>query len=117
MIDPLAGIIAFIGSVINEIFTKAEIKTEKSLSPPPPSPLQRKTEPKPSWYQEPHRDPVSGKIVIENCKLYNADVAEYGAVQAQRWVEQGRYNLTPAELKKEEARIRAKYDYLYSLKR
>ena len=66
-------------------------------------------------YPEPHRDPVSGKIVIENCKLYYEDVNKYGAYQAQKWVKQGKYNLTPEELEKERARIKAKYEYLYSL--
>lgn len=66
-------------------------------------------------YPEPHKDPVSGKIVIENCKLYYEDVNKYGALQAQRWMKQGKYNLTPEELEKENARIKAKYEYLYSL--
>lgn len=44
-------------------------------------------------YPEPHRDPVSGKIMIENCKLYYEDIDKYGAWQAQQWVKQGRYNL------------------------
>ena len=66
-------------------------------------------------YPEPHRDPVSGKIVIENCKLYYEDVNKYGAYQAQKWVKQGKYNLTPEELKKENERIKAKYEYLYKL--
>lgn len=66
-------------------------------------------------YPEPHRDPVSGKIIIENCNLYYEDLGKYGACKAQQWVKQGKYNLTPEELKKEEERIKAKYDYLYSL--
>lgn len=66
-------------------------------------------------HPEPHRDPVSGKIVIENCKLYHEDVKNYGAYQAQQWVKQGKYNLTPEELKKERERIKAKMEYLYSL--
>ena len=66
-------------------------------------------------YPEPHRDPVSGKIMIENCKLYYEDIDKYGAWQAQQWVKQGKYNLTPEELKEEEERIKAKYEYLYSL--
>ena len=66
-------------------------------------------------YPEPHRDPVSGKIVIENCKLYNEDVKQYGAYKAQQWVKQGKYNLSPEELKKEQERIKAHYEYLYSL--
>lgn len=67
-------------------------------------------------YPEPHRDPVSGKIVIENCKLYYEDVNKYGAYQAQQWVKQGKYNLTSEELKKENERIKAEYEYLYKLK-
>jgi len=66
-------------------------------------------------YPEPHRDPATGKIIIENCKLYNEDIRNYGAVQAQKWVKQGKYNLTPEELAKEEERIRKKYEDLYKL--
>jgi len=65
-------------------------------------------------YPEPHRG-ADGRIVIENCKLYNEDVWNYGAVQAQKWVKQGKYNLTPEELEKERERIRAKYERLYNL--
>ena len=66
-------------------------------------------------YPEPHRDPKTGKIIIENSLLYQEDVKKYGAVQAQMWVRQGKYNLTPEELKKEEERIQKKMEYLYSL--
>ena len=66
-------------------------------------------------YPKPHRDPKSGKIVIENSRLYYEDVRNYGAYQAQKWVEQGKYNLTPEEMKKEEQRIRDKYKHLYNL--
>ena len=66
-------------------------------------------------YPEPHRDPKSGKIIIENCKLYYEDVEKYGAWQARQWVKQGKYNLSPDEFKREEERIKAKYEYLYSL--
>ena len=59
-------------------------------------------------YPEPHRDPKTGKIIIENSELYYKDVREYGAVQAQTWVKQGKYNLTPEELEKERERIRKK---------
>ena len=60
-------------------------------------------------YPEPHRDPETGKIVIENCKLYYEDMMEYGAVQTCKWLEQGKYNLPPEELEKELARIEKKY--------
>lgn len=66
-------------------------------------------------HPEPHRDPVSGKIVIENCRLYHEDVKNYGAYQAQQWVKQGKYNLTPEELRKERGYIKKKYEYMYSL--
>lgn len=52
-------------------------------------------------YPEPHRRTdgiTAGKIIIENCKLYKEDVRNYGAVQAQKWVKQGKYNLSPEEL-------------------
>ena len=65
-------------------------------------------------YPEPHRD-TDGKIIIENCKLYDSDLKKYGAVQTYKWIEQGKYNLTPEELKKENERIRKKMEYLYSL--
>lgn len=65
-------------------------------------------------YPEPHRD-VDGRIIIENCKLYDEDLIRYGAVQTYKWVEQGKYNLTKEELKKEEERIKKKMEYLYNL--
>ncbi len=65
-------------------------------------------------YPEPHRD-KDGKIIIENSQLYYDDVKTYGAYQAQQWVKQGKYNLSPEELKKEEERIKKDFEYLYSL--
>ena len=66
-------------------------------------------------YPEPHRDPVSGKIVIENCELYYKDVSKYGAYKAQQWVKQGKYNLSPKELEKENKRIKEEYDKMLGL--
>lgn len=65
-------------------------------------------------YPEPHRA-KDGKIIIENCKLYNEDVRNYGAYQAQQWVKQGKYNLSPEELKEEKERIKSEMNYLFSL--
>lgn len=65
-------------------------------------------------HPEPHRD-KDGKIIIENCLLYDKDLKEHGAVQTMKWVKQGKYNLTSEELRKEEERIKKKFDYLYSL--
>ena len=65
-------------------------------------------------YPEPHRD-KDGKIIIENSSLYNEDLKKYGAAQTMKWVKQGKYNLTLEELKKEEERIKKKFDYLYNL--
>ena len=66
-------------------------------------------------HPEPHRDSVSGKIIIENYGLYNEDLKNYGACQAQKWVKQGKYNLTPEEFAEEQKRIKAEYEYLYKL--
>lgn len=66
-------------------------------------------------YPEPHRDSKTGKIVIENSLLYKEDLKKYGAYQTYKWVEQGKYNLTPEELKKEEERIKKHLEHLYSL--
>lgn len=67
-------------------------------------------------YPEPHRNPKTGKVVIENCLLYEKDLKKYGAYQTYKWVEQGKYNLTPEELAKERKRIdeelRKKYGLL-----
>lgn len=65
-------------------------------------------------YPEPHRD-KNGKIIIENCLLYNQDLERYGAYQVYKWAEQGRYNLEGEALKKENERIKKKYEYLYNL--
>ena len=66
-------------------------------------------------YPEPHRDKATGKIIIENCTLYREDVNKYGAYQAQQWVKQGKYNLTPAELERERERHRKKWEDIYKL--
>lgn len=66
-------------------------------------------------YPEPHRDPQTGKIIIENCQLYHEDVKNFGAYQAQQWVKQGKYNLTPEELEKEHKRIEEHFKRLYDL--
>ena len=66
-------------------------------------------------YPEPHRDPKTNKIVIENSLLYKEDLKNYGAYQTYKWVEQGKYNLTPEELKKEKERIKKHLEHLYGL--
>lgn len=65
-------------------------------------------------YPEPHKD-VNGKIIIENYKLYNEDVKNYGAYQAYKWMHQGKYNLNPEKLKKQHEEFKKKMEYLYSL--
>ena len=65
-------------------------------------------------YPEPHKD-SDGKIIIENCLLYNEDLKKYGAVQTYKWVRQGKYNLTPEELEEENKRIEEHFKKLYSL--
>ena len=65
-------------------------------------------------YPEPHRM-EDGRIIIENYKLYREDVRKYGAHQAHKWMRQGKYNLTPEEVKKEEERFKKEMEHLYSL--
>ena len=67
-------------------------------------------------YPEPHRDPKTGKIIIENCLLYREDLKNYGAYQTYKWVEQGKYNLEGEALKKEQERIKKHLEFVYSLK-
>ena len=69
--------------------------------------------PEEKTYPEPHKDPVSGKIIIENYKLYSEDVDKYGAVQARKWMKQGKYNLSKKDFEKEKQRIKAEYQQLY----
>lgn len=68
-------------------------------------------------YPEPHRDPKSGKIVIENSRLYKEDVSKYGAYQAYQWMYQGKYNLTPEELEKERKRLDEKWERIAKSRR
>lgn len=63
-------------------------------------------------YPEPHRNPVDGKIVIENCTLYYQDLMDYSGYQVMEWAKQGKYNLTPAELQNEREKYKAKYKKL-----
>ena len=65
-------------------------------------------------HPEPHRA-TDGRIVIENCALYDEDVRQYGAYQAHQWVKQGRYNLKPEELEKERQKHREHFKKLYNL--
>lgn len=65
-------------------------------------------------YPEPHRA-SDGRIIIENCGLYEEDVKKYGAYQAHQWMKQGKYNLTPEELEKERKRYREHFKKLYGL--
>ena len=67
-------------------------------------------------YPVPHREPDGRhRIIIENCELHKADVAQYGALQAQKWVEQGKYNLNADELEIVHLQIERKFQHLYSI--
>lgn len=101
MIDPLGGIFAFIGFVVADKIGQYKAKQAAPKYYTQPS------------HPEPHRDPKSGKIMIENCKLYYEDIDKYGASQAQKWVREGKYNLSPEEFEKEKERIRQKYRDLH----
>lgn len=65
-------------------------------------------------YPEPHRA-QDGRIIIENCDLYQEDIKNFGAYQAYKWVQQGKYNLTPKELKKQEEAHKKKMEELYKI--
>lgn len=66
-------------------------------------------------YPVPHREPDGRhRIIIENCELHKADVAQYGAYQAQKWVEQGKYNLNEAELEITHLQFELKTEEMYS---
>ena len=75
----------------------------------------RLTETQVEQHSKPHRNLVSGKIIIENNLLYKEDLEKYGAYQTHQWAKQGKYNLTSAELKKEEERIKKYLENLYGL--
>lgn len=60
-----------------------------------------------------HRDEY-GKIVIENNELYYKDIMKYEPLQIQKWIEQGKYNLSPEELKKEEERLKKELEFIYN---
>lgn len=65
-------------------------------------------------YPEPHRD-KNGKIIIENCKLFDEDMEKYGTIQTYKWVDQGKYNLEGEALEVERQRIKEHYDKLFKL--
>ena len=65
-------------------------------------------------YPEPHRN-ERGQIMIENSQLWRDDLKKYGAYQVGKWAKQGKYNLSPEELKKEEERIKKHLEHLYNL--
>ena len=67
-------------------------------------------------YPVPHREPDGNKrIIIENDELHKADIAKYGAYQAQKWVKQGKYNLNSEELEIVHLQIERKFQHLYSI--
>ena len=63
-------------------------------------------------YSEPHRNPVTGKIVIENCTSYNQDLMNYSGYQVMEWAKRGKYNLSPEELEKERQKYKEKQEAL-----
>lgn len=67
-------------------------------------------------YPEPHRN-EHGQIMIENCQLWDEDLNKYGAVQTDKWAEQGKYNLEGEALKKEQERIEKELKELMELRK
>lgn len=66
-------------------------------------------------YPEPHRDSKTGKIIVENCDLWRKDLYKYGGHQVSKWEQQGKYNLTPEELKKQNEKFEKEMEHLYKL--
>ena len=60
-------------------------------------------------YPEPHRD-ENGRIVIENCLLYDKDCKIYSPQMIHKMAERGRYNLDPEALAREIKRIEAEQE-------
>ena len=71
--------------------------------------------PKPPRHPEPHRNPKTGQIMIENTLLYKEDLKKHGAYQTMQWAREGKYNLSPEELKNENMRIQQELKKLYKL--
>lgn len=65
-------------------------------------------------YPEPPKN-KQGKIIIQNSLLYEEDCRNYEPLQVKKWIEQGKYNLTPEELEKERERLKKRTEYMYSL--
>ena len=61
-----------------------------------------------------HRD-ENGDVIIENSQLYYQDMLEYKPLQIEEWIKQGKYNLTPEELEKENKRLEEKWERIYKL--
>lgn len=67
-------------------------------------------------YPVPHREPDGQhRLIIENCELHKADVAQYGASQAKKWLEQGKYNLNTAELEITHLQFELETEEMYAL--
>lgn len=66
-------------------------------------------------YPEPHRDPVSGKIMIENYELYKEDILKYDGYKVHTWLHQGKYNLSPEEVEKRVEEYKKKLDRMCGL--
>lgn len=66
-------------------------------------------------YPEPHKNAATGQIIIDNFELWKNDLDKYDVNQVMKWMEQGKYNLTPEEIRKREEEINKKFEELYKL--
>ncbi len=60
-----------------------------------------------------HKD-ENGEVIIENSDLYYEDIIKYPPLQVDKWIKQGKYNLTVEELEEERKRLEEKWDCIYS---
>lgn len=66
-------------------------------------------------YPEPHKDPKTGKIIIDDYEAFNRDKEKYGALEAYNRARRGAYNLSEEEVEKNRQKIEEKYKKLYKL--
>ena len=96
--DALTAWVVSLFAVGTQVSKEISIFDKKNTYVPPSKPK----------HPEPHRN-KEGKIVIENCKLYNEDIKNHDPYQVSQWIKQGKYNLEPEELEKARKEFREEY--------
>lgn len=101
--DPLVSwIVPVFGFLFDKVDSVATTISKSNKSAPP-----IKSHP------EPHRDPKTGKIIVENCELWRKDLYKYGGHQVSIWEKEGKYNLSEEELKEQNQKFEKEMEHLY----